>query len=100
MVEACRGGGKGKGRERSGVGGGRGVKKRGPWDASGGARDGGLNTEETGKRKRQSSEKFMEMRGNGGANGEQEQGGTGARDGGDRGHAPAREDEGRRRAGF
>jgi hypothetical protein len=71
VVEACSGGGKGKGRERSGDGGGRGEKRRGPREASGGARDGGLKTEETGKRKRQSSERSIdggeERRGSGGA---------------------------------
>uniref|UniRef100_A0A0A9A1H7 Uncharacterized protein n=1 Tax=Arundo donax TaxID=35708 RepID=A0A0A9A1H7_ARUDO len=51
----------GKGRESSGVGGWRGEKRRGPREeAGGGARDGGANTEEAGKRERQSSERFME----------------------------------------
>jgi hypothetical protein len=62
VVEACSGGGKGEGRERSGDGGGRGEKRSGPRAASGGASDGGLKMEATGKRKRQSSERSMEAR--------------------------------------
>lgn len=42
--------------------GGSGEKRRGPYDAAAAedvARDGGAKTEETGKRKRQSSERFI-----------------------------------------
>lgn len=62
VVEASvRGEGKGKGRESSGVRDGAGEKRRGPREAAAdGAKDGGAKTEETGKTKRQSSDRFME----------------------------------------
>uniref|UniRef100_A0A0E0CXR8 Uncharacterized protein n=1 Tax=Oryza meridionalis TaxID=40149 RepID=A0A0E0CXR8_9ORYZ len=59
--EGC-GGWKGEGRARSVACGGSGEKRRGPYDAAAAedvARDGGAKTEETGKRKRQSSERFI-----------------------------------------
>lgn len=65
------GGEMGYGRESSVVRGGTGEKWRGPREAGSGATDGAANTAETGKRERQSSERFMEGKG----------GGTGARAG-------------------
>ena len=64
-----RGGRTGKGRESSGVRGGRGEKWSGPREAAAagsGAADGAAKTAETGKRKRQSSERFVEGGGAGG----------------------------------